>query len=105
METDRTVEEMVRAMRDHDPELWWMENELISKSFGPFLRKRMDEEKVYTPIDPVTTSKVKRARARTIHGRMQQGKFHFPRYADWCPAAKSPLLKFPYVSHDYFFDF
>src|SRR3546814_897247 len=47
METDRTVEEMVRAMRDHDPELWWMENELISKSFGPFLRKRMDEEKVY----------------------------------------------------------
>src|SRR3546814_8628345 len=65
-----------------------MENELISKSFGPFLRKRMDEEKVYTPIDPVTPSKDKRARARSIQGRMQQGKVHFPRYADWWPAAK-----------------
>src|SRR3546814_4215087 len=72
METDRTVEEMVRAMRDHDPELWWMENELISKSFGPFLRKRMDEEKVYTQIDPVTPSKDKRERARSTQGRRSE---------------------------------
>src|SRR3546814_14645071 len=96
METDRTVEEMVRAMRDHDPELWWMENELISKSFGPFLRKRMDEEKVYTPIDPVTQSKDKRARARSIQGRMKQGKVHFPRYPDGWSAAQQHWLKFTY---------
>lgn len=105
METDRTVEEIIRAMREHEPELWWLENEMISKSFGPFLRKRMDEDKVYTPIYPVTPSKDKRTRARSIQGRMQQRKVHFPRYADWWPAAKSQLLKFPYGAHDDFVDF
>jgi hypothetical protein len=45
METDRTVDEMLMQFKTHKPLLWWMESELISKSFGPFLRKRMQEER------------------------------------------------------------
>lgn len=38
METDVTVDNLIMQMKTHQPDLWWLENELISKSFGPFLK-------------------------------------------------------------------
>ena len=105
METDETVEEIIRLMKQLDPQMWWMESELISKSFGPFLRKRMDDERVYTFLKPVTPSKDKMTRARAIQGRMQGKKVFFPRHATWWPDAKSQLLKFPFGANDDFVDF
>lgn len=104
METDQTVEEMLAQMQTHSPLLWWMESELISKSFGPFLKKRMVEERVYTAIDPVGVSKDKRTRARSIQGRMRMRKVRFPRFAPWWVDAKAQLLKFPFAAHDDFVD-
>lgn len=94
METDRTVEELLSQFKTHRPHCWWMESELISKSFGPFLRKRMIEERVYTLIDPQTPSKDKMVRARAIQGRMAMKKVHFPAFAPWFQDAKNQLLKF-----------
>lgn len=105
METDRTVEELLVQMRVHKPQLWWLENELISKSFGPFLKRRMYEERIFTTLDPKTPTKEKKTRARAIQGRMRQRRVHFPAYAPWWPAAKQQLLKFPYGTNDDFVDF
>ena len=105
METDRLVEELIRQMQMHRPVVWWMESELISKSFGPFLRTRMNETRTYVALDPVTPSKEKRTRARSIQGRMAMGKVKFPRFAPWWPDAKAQLLRFPYASNDDFVDF
>ena len=105
METDKTVEELLYHFKAHKPDLWWMENELISKSFGPFLHKRMLEEKIYTTIDPITPTKDMRSRARAIQGRISMGKVHFPRYAPWWAKAKSEMLQFPYGTHDDFVSF
>jgi len=104
METDRTVEEMLIMMKTEKPQVWWMESELISKSFGPFLKKRMHEEKIYTTLIPEKPSKDKRTRARAIQGRMAMGKVRFPRFAPWWANAKSQLLKFPYAANDDFVD-
>ena len=52
---DAQVREIAQ-MKRYNPLLWWMENELVSKSFGPFLRRRMHELKVYNSIDPVTVA-------------------------------------------------
>ena len=104
MQTDRTVEEMLKQMINHKPVMWWMESELISKSFGPFLRKRMVETRTYTMIDPVIPSKDKALRARSIQGRMSMRKVYFPRYAPWWADAKNQLMKFPYGAHDDFVD-
>lgn len=104
METDRTVDELLHQFKEHNPLLWWMESELISKSFGPFLYKRMQELRIYTSIDEVVPAKDKRTRARAIQGRMRMRKVHFPAFAPWWPDARSELLKFPYGSHDDFVD-
>jgi len=105
MKTDRTVEELLMKMQIHNPQLWWMESELISKSFGPFLFKRMREEQIYIPIDEVTPSKDKPTRARAIQGRIQMRKVRFPRFAPWWQNAKAQMLRFPNGSKDDFVDF
>lgn len=105
METDVLVDEMLLQFQIHKPQLWWMESELISKSFGPFLKKLMLEKKIYTTLDPVTVSKDKATRARAIQGRMSHRRVHFPVFAPWWPDAKNQLLKFPHGTHDDFVDF
>jgi predicted phage terminase large subunit-like protein len=102
METDRTVEEMLVQFKIHRPALWWLESELISKSFGPFLKRRMQEEKIYATLDPIGVSKDIQTRARAIQGRMAMGMVHFPRFAPWWQQAKQQILTFPYAAHDDF---
>lgn len=104
MPTDKTVEELILQMKTHSPMCWWLENEHISKAFGPFLIKRMHEENVFVTLDPKTPSKDKQTRARSIQGRMAMRKVHFPRFAHWWPAARQQLLKFPYGTNDDFVD-
>lgn len=103
-ETDKTVDLIVRQMQRHKPFAWWMESELISKSFGPFLKKRMVETQAYVALHPVTPHGDKLARSRGIHGRMSMGKVLFPTFAPWWPEAKNELLRFPNGAHDDFVD-
>jgi predicted phage terminase large subunit-like protein len=105
IETDRQVEDLLYHFKTHRPGLWFMESELISKSFGPFLKKRMLEERIYTTIQPIIASKDKRVRARSIQGRMQMHKVRFPRFAPWWADARSELLQFDHGAHDDFVDF
>lgn len=104
MKTDAIVEEMLFQFKTHKPELWGMEGENISKSFGPFLLKRMNEEKIYVSILEMPTVHDKPSKARSAQGRMSMGKFRFPRFAPWWADAKSQLLQFPYAPHDDFVD-
>jgi len=104
MQSDKTVDSLLYQFKTHRPQLWWMESELISKSFGPFLYKRMQEERIYTSIDPVSVAKDKGTRARSIQGRMRMQKVHFPAFAPWWSDARAQLLKFPHGTHDDFVD-
>lgn len=104
METDVLCDEMLVQFQMHKPLLWWLESELISKSFGPFLKKMMMERKIYTTLDPVIVHKDKPTRARAIQGRMSHRRVHFPVFAPWWPEARNQLLKFPYATHDDFVD-
>lgn len=104
MPTDQTVEQMLELMRRFSPLFWWAENEHIGKSIGPFLFKRMQEERVYCTVEPITPSKDKMTRAQAIKGRASMRKVRFPRFAPWWPDAKDELLKFPGGAHDDFVD-
>jgi predicted phage terminase large subunit-like protein len=105
METDKTLEEMIALMVRHRPLVWWAEDEHINKSLGPFRRKRMQEEKVYTTVDGIPSVRDLRARARSIQGRMAMKMVHFPTFAPWWPDAQHELLRFPAGTHDDFVSF
>jgi predicted phage terminase large subunit-like protein len=102
METDKTVEELLVQFKIHNPQLWWLEAELISKSFGPFLKRRMQEESLYCTLDPIGVAKDIQTRARAIQGRAAMGMVHFPRFAPWWQAARQQILTFPFATHDDF---
>jgi predicted phage terminase large subunit-like protein len=101
---DVATEAMLNIMRARKPVYWWAERGHITKSIGPFLRKRMQEEQVYCAIIEVTPIADKQSRAQSIQGRMAMGKVFFPAYAPWWPEARDQLLKFPNAAHDDFVD-
>jgi predicted phage terminase large subunit-like protein len=105
METPQTVEELLAAFRRRRHDVWWMEDELISKSFGPFLYERMRQESLYQVIVPVRPAADKQTRARAIQGRMALGTVHFPRFTSWWQDARAQVLRFPYGANDDFVDF
>ena len=101
---EQACEAMIRLMRAHKPVFWWAERSHISKSIGPFLRKRMLETKTFCSIIEMQPVADKQTRAQSIQGRMSMGKVRFPERAPWWPAARDQMLKFPYDAHDDFVD-
>ncbi|MFY9292817.1 MAG: phage terminase large subunit [Methylorubrum rhodinum] len=102
--TDRIVEEMLRLGRTHNPVVWGAEKGHISKSIGPFLRKRMEETGSFFPIREITPVQNKEQRAQAIIGRVAQGKVLLPRDAPWVQRAIDEMLKFPNGRNDDFVD-
>lgn len=104
MNAEQTVEAMLRMMKAHKPLFWWAERSHISKSIGPFLRKRMLETSTFCSLIEMQPIADKQTRAQSIQGRMSMGKVYFPERAPWWPNARDQLLKFPYDQHDDFVD-
>jgi predicted phage terminase large subunit-like protein len=98
------VDAMLDIMKRHKPLMWWAERGHISKSIGPFLRKRMIEEGIFCAIDEVVPAKNKETRAQSIRGRLSMGMVRFPAFSPWISDAMEEILKFPGGSHDDFVD-
>lgn len=102
--SDAVVEAMLQMMKTYPIQMWWAERGHISKSIGPFLHRRMREEKVYCAISEQTPVQDKRTRAQSIQARMAMGMVMFPKFAPWFAKAKSELLSFDGGVHDDFVD-
>lgn len=101
---DKVVDAMIALMKKWKPITWWAESGHISKSIGPFLYKRMTEEKVFVYVQEQVPSKDKVTRAQSIIGRMAMGMVYLPLAEPWYEDARQELLKFPNARHDDFVD-
>lgn len=101
-DSHRIVEEILQVQRVWKPVLIGLEKGHISMAIGPYLDKRIAEEKLYETnikdLPPGRRDKLSRARA--IQGRMRQGKVKFPQQAEWLDTMMSEMLAFPDGRHD-----
>lgn len=91
---DEVVENLIEYGKDFPIFTFFGEKGQIQKSVGPFLEKRMMEERVHFGIELFPTTGNKGARAVAFRGRMAQGKVRFPTFAPWWPAFFEVMLKF-----------
>lgn len=103
-QTDVAVEAMLALIRKRKPLAWWAERGHISKSIGPFLRKRMLEENTFASIHELVPVADKQTRAQSIQGRMAMRRVRFPVFAPWWAEAKQQMLQFPNGARDDFVD-
>jgi len=72
-----------------------VEDGQIWKSIKPLLEKRMQERRIFPPIEVMKPLTDKVARARPLQGRMQQRKVVFFDGSEWKKTAEHELLRFP----------
>ena len=94
------INEMFTVQRRYKPELFTVEKGTIEKALGPFLRKEMMERNVYLNLHPLTPTKDKMSRARSIQARMRSGGIRFDKDASWYPTLEDEMVRFPKDRHD-----
>ena len=78
-----------------------IEEMMISKSIGPFLREEMIKNNNFLNIIPLKLHKTdKQMRARSMQARMRAGGVKFDKQADWYMGFEDELMKFPRAKHD-----
>ena len=78
-----------------------IEEMMISKSIGPFLREEMIKSNRFIPLISLKPHKTdKQMRARSMQARMRAGGVKFDKDADWYPGFEDELMKFPRAKHD-----
>jgi predicted phage terminase large subunit-like protein len=105
MPGDVAVEAMLTmGSGKNKPLVWWAERGHISKSLGPFLRKRMMETARYFNLVEVTPVGDKEQRAQSFAARVAMGKVFIPIGPPWAERAIDEMLSFPMGLHDDFVD-
>ncbi len=77
---------------------FWVESGQIWLSIKPFLEKEMMRRNVFLNIVPVTSSKDKAVRGRSLQKRMKAGGCRFDKDSSWYPGYEVELLKFTGVA-------
>jgi predicted phage terminase large subunit-like protein len=94
------VEEMFSVQRRYRPELFIVESGTIEKAIGPFLNKQMVERGVYLNLYPMTPTKDKVSRARSLQARMRSGGIRFDKDKTWYDTLEDEMARFPRDRHD-----
>ena len=102
------IDELIAVQKAWNPVVFTFETEKIDKALGPFLERRMREERTYLNIVKMAPTKSKTMRGRTIQGMTKTRSVRFDKEASWYPELEGQLLTIsdsgPRGSHDDFFD-
>lgn len=102
VDASELVEEILDTWELWRSDLTGIEEGVIKHSIGPFLDQRIKERRThsfnYIPLKVGRVDKV--ARARSIQGRMRQGRVFIPEDAGFTPDFVNELLQFPNAKHD-----
>lgn len=97
---DKWVQAWLDIVKQRKPLMWVEEQGQIIKSIGPFLEKRMREERTYCRREQVASTSDKPTRSRSMQARAACGRVYLPAKAPWLEAFTSEILTFPAGKHD-----
>jgi len=107
-DSDAIIDELISVQKAWNPVVFTFETAKIDKALGPFLERRMREERVYLNIDKVTPTKSKTMRGKSIQGMVKSRSVKFDKNTSWYPEVEGQLLTIsdsgPRGAHDDFFD-
>lgn len=95
-ETTEIVDAMFAIAQRRKPAMWWAARDAISGSLAPFIRRRMQDQSFFFPLDDSIAEKTDLvARSSSIRGMMAMGQVFWP--SDWPQwgEAEKQLLSFP----------
>ncbi len=99
-ESDVWVETFLDLVNQWKPLKWGEEQGQINKSVGPFLVKRMREEKTYCAREQFVSATDKPTRARSFQARCSMGKVYLPKTAPWLDRFLTEFRAFPAGKND-----
>lgn len=94
------IDNMLDVQVKWHPEIYTVEEGMIRKSIGPFLKEEMLRSGVFLNLNPLVPVKDKQARARSFQARLRQGTVYFNGDADYYPDLEQELVRFPKDVHD-----
>ena len=99
---DEIVEQMLDFYERWQPDTVGAERGQIEMAIEPFMNKRIQERRLYAMhIQKLSTGRRdKELRARSIQGRINQGKVFFRREAEFTKDLTNEMLRFPNGKHD-----
>lgn len=92
------IEQMIQIQKDHNPEVFWVENGQAWLAIKPVLLKEMRRRNIFINIMERTPISDKAARGRSLQKRMRAQATRFDKEAPWYPAFEQELLKFTGVA-------
>jgi predicted phage terminase large subunit-like protein len=101
MDGREIVDTLLNLHKIYDFAAVGIEEMMISKAIGPFLREEMQRQGIYPPIIQLKhKGKDKVQRARVIQARMRAKTVKFDKKSDWYPLLEEELVIFPRGRHD-----
>lgn len=94
------INEVFAVHRKYDPDLFVVERGAIEKAIGPILRAEMVSRNQYIRLHPMTPTKDKLTRARSIQARLRGGGIKFDKTASWYGELEDEMVRFPKARHD-----
>jgi predicted phage terminase large subunit-like protein len=96
LDAKEIVDTILALQKMYNAEAIGIEDMMITKSLGPFLREEMVKSNIFpTIISLKHGGKDKVQRARSIQGRMRARTVKFDKQQDWYPIFEDELTKFP----------
>lgn len=94
------IDEMFSVEKRYHPELFVVERGAIEKAIGSVIRSEMFKRGVFLNLYPMTPTKDKQSRARSLQARLRSGGVRFNKEADWYPELEDEMVRFPKSRHD-----
>lgn len=94
------IDNLFQVQARYNVELFGAEAGAIQKALGPVLNAEMRKRGQYINLHPMTPTKDKQARARSIQARMRSGGVRFETDAEWYPDYHEEMRRFPKGVHD-----